>query len=323
MDRGRSSVSDRFERWLRRNGNKWNERPGIQRVGAAACWAAWRMVVLLRHPMARGRRLRVLATACRFEIQRRLSTREFIARLPRGATLICPPWTGSSRAPLCLGIEDFEEQTFLLDTLRSGDVAVDVGAYFGIYTVLMAACGATVHAFEPARRVHEVLMRSINANGFAQPVTVHAIALSDFSGRASFTTELDSGNRLAGRDGTGGPATSEVAVDTLDHWADLHDLTGLFVIKIDAEGADGSVLSGATAVLKKFDPVVIVEYWDDAGALRSLLRSHGLEARRYVPEEHRLVARSDAAGTDGNLIACSAARMEDVQRRLTQRAFDQ
>jgi FkbM family methyltransferase len=266
--------------------------------------------------MARGRRLRVLLIACRFEVQRHLFSREFIATQPRGAKLICPPWTGSSRFPLCLGIVDVEEQTFLLDTLRPGDVAVDVGAFLGIYTVLMAACGATVYAFEPTERVREVLTRSIRANGFTRSVSVSSIALSDFTGRASFTTEFDSGNRLVGGDAAGGSVTSEVAVDTLDHWADLNDLTGLFVVKIDAEGADERVLMGAAAVLERFDPVVIVEYWDGADPLRSLLRSHGYEARRYIPEERRLVARPDAAAPDGNLIACSAERLQDVQRRL-------
>ena len=313
-----TSESGRFERWLRRNGNKWNEKRGMRRAAATACWAVWKLVYLLRHPMARGRRLRVLLIAYRFEVQRRLFSREFTATLPRGATLICPPWTGSSRELLCFGIVDFEEQTFLLDTLGPGDVAVDVGAFLGTYTVLMAACGATGHAFEPTERVCDVLTRSIDANGFAQPVTVNPIALSDFTGRASFTTDFDSGNRLAGGNATDVRATSEVAVDTLDHWADLHDLSGLFVIKIDAEGADESVLLGAAAVLKKFDPVVIVEYWDDAGALQALLRSQGYEACRYVPEERRLVARSDAAGTDGNLVACSAERLKDVQRRLAE-----
>ena len=123
---------------------------------AAASWAGWRTLTLVHNPLAHGRRVRVLATALRFEVQRHGAPRETLVTLPGGGMLYCPSWSGSSRGPICVGLEDVEEQTFLLDTITAGDVALDVGAHLGTYTILMAARGAEVHAFEPAAQVRAV-----------------------------------------------------------------------------------------------------------------------------------------------------------------------
>ena len=308
--------SERLERWLRRNGNKWNERHGLRKAGAMFCWAAWRVLFLLSHPLARRRRMQVLVTVGRWELLRRRAPRDLAVTLPGDGTVICPPWTGSSRGILAVGLEDFAEQMFLLDTLRLDDVALDIGAHLGTYTVVMASRGAAVHAFEPSPRTREILSRTVANNTFSRPVNVHAVALSDFTGHAHFTDGLGSGNHLSEDGGDDPAATVAVDVDTLDHWATTHDLSGLFVIKIDAEGADENVLRGAATVLQRLTPVIIVEFWNDASPLRALLQSHGYETYRYQPRERRLVPLGDVSGTDGNLIACTPARLEDVRQRL-------
>jgi FkbM family methyltransferase len=303
--------------WLRRHGDKWNEQRGIRRLLAVASWAAWRILALVRNPMARDRRLRVLASAVLFEIRRHGAPRETLVTLPGGGMLLCPSWSGSSRGPVCVGLEDVEEQTFLLDTVAAGDVAIDVGAHLGTYTILMAARGAAVHAFEPSTRIRDVLARSIAENNFSQPVTVRASALSNYVGVGSLTSGYDSGNRLADRDAPRTNGGDSVAVDTLDHWAESHDLSGLFVVKVDAEGEDEHVLAGATKTLATHAPVLIVEYWKDNRSMRTFLDAHGYDVYRYLPHERRLVARPpDHDDGDGNLIACTPPRRADIERRL-------
>ena len=284
---------------------------------AMASWASWRVAFLLTHPMARRRRLAVLSTAARWEIMRRRSPRDVAVSLPGGGVLVCPPWTGSSRGPLSIGLEDFPEQTFLLDALAPGDVALDVGAHLGTYSVLMASRGATLHAFEPAPEARAALASTLARNAFTQPVEIHAVALSDFTGHANFALGSDSGNHLSASDtDTSEAETIEVEVDTLDNWATTHDLASLFVLKIDAEGADENVLRGASGVLARCEPVVMVEYWKDPSALKGLLANYGYETYRYDPHERVLVPSQDVSGSDGNLIACTTKRRDDVQGRL-------
>lgn len=63
--------------------------------------------------------------------------------------------------------------------LRSGDVAIDCGANVGIYTIMMAIQGATVHAFEPDPAAHAKL---VEATRDYPSVTVYQAAVTTTPG---------------------------------------------------------------------------------------------------------------------------------------------
>lgn len=68
-------------------------------------------------------------------------------------------------------------------SLGKGDIAIDLGANVGELTELLAANGATVHAFEPEPQTFSILQEKFGA---LHNVHLHNAAVSDFDG----TTEL-------------------------------------------------------------------------------------------------------------------------------------
>ena len=306
----------RIERLLRRAGNRWNERSRALRYACCAAWLSSNLLRLLMHPMSRGRRLGTLRSAVRWELLRHRQAGGLRVSLPFGADMVCPTWHGGSRTVICHGLEDFEEQSLLLDLLRPGDVAIDVGAHHGIYTVTMAAAGAQVHAFEPVPDTRSVLRRNIDVNAFGARVVVNAEALSDHIGSAMITTAFSCGNRLTGSAAVD-ESSIEVEVSTLDAWAATRRPLEVTVLKVDAEGHDEAVLAGARQLLATHEPVLLVEYWAGGHLMRRLLGELGYGVYRYDVATRALTAAPIGVAGDGNFIACTPARLPFVRARLT------
>src|SRR4051812_36357932 len=72
------------------------------------------------------------------------------------------------------GVYEETEARLFEQSIRPGDVVVDVGGHIGYYTLLAArAVGATghVYAFEPERGNFALLAENVAANGYADRVT--------------------------------------------------------------------------------------------------------------------------------------------------------
>ncbi len=147
--------------------------------------------------------------------------------------------------------------------LRPGDVAVDVGAHVGYYTLLMRTLvGDTgfVYAAEPLPQSYSALTNNILINGYSNVVCA-ALAIADRNGRAPF--ELDSRNEgeshLAAAAAGGAPGDSTLMVETatLDAWlGDLECAPRL--LKIDAEGCEARILSGGKSFFRSLLPDAVV-----------------------------------------------------------------
>ncbi len=248
-------------------------------------------------------------------MRRRTAPRDRLVELPGGGKVLCPAWSSGSRGVVAVGLNDYREQMFVLRVLRPGDVVLDIGAHCGIYTALMASRGAVVHAFEPAERARTALRRTVAANAAADRVQVHAVALSDFQGSAYLTDDLDSGNHLVARSDAPPASALPVPVDTLDGWASGSGVTQPWLVKIDAEGADEAVLRGGSGILGSAAPALIVEYWNGGTGLRALLAEQGYQTFRFDVAQNTLEP-FDLGEGDGNLIACTRRRGEQVQERL-------
>ena len=175
---------------------------------------------------------------------------------------------------------------YLIRTIRaSPGLFVDVGANTGFYTLLAAAVSADVRvlAVEPAAAIRTLLEANIAANGFAAQVTVLPMALSSRTGQAPlFIPSQEHGlvetsaslERGFKQDHS---AVEQVPVSTLDalllrRWP----LRRVSVIKIDVEGHDAAVLSGAKWTIRLHRPVVFIEVLpaSDLDAMARLLERH-------------------------------------------------
>jgi FkbM family methyltransferase len=141
--------------------------------------------------------------------------------------------------------------------LREGDIALDIGAYCGAYSILMAArCGqgGQVVAFEPDPYARELLLENIGLNPGIKRPTIENCACSDEIGQATlFSRKGNSQSSLARSAVEFCPThhSEEIRVSTvtLDSYLSERHLSGPRCVKIDAEGAEIRILKGATRVL--------------------------------------------------------------------------
>jgi FkbM family methyltransferase len=166
--------------------------------------------------------------------------------------------------------EDFSLDVFL-QFATAGALVVDVGAHFGIYSLLAARAGANVVAFEPVPENFEVLQRNIALNQLA--VTAHQAAASDRDGLRSFNVAWASDSAsFSTHPNAETIARIEVVTRSLDS---VLGESRVDVLKIDTEGHEIDVIRGAAEVLAANPKVkVLVEFGPDC-----------LGSAGYEPEE--------------------------------------
>lgn len=173
--------------------------------------------------------------------------------------------------------------------LAPGDIAIDVGANLGWYTVLLSRLsepGARIFAFEPDPETYRLLCENLRANS-ACGVTALNLALGETPGTAMLHRYKTSNNGRhtlsAGSDGGGGQC--EVSVQTLDSFCASRGLgaTRVRLLKIDVEGFEYYVVRGATSLLQRCD-CILLEFnrGETANKLLQLLAQIGLTARVFV-----------------------------------------
>ncbi len=155
--------------------------------------------------------------------------------------------------------EDIAMQKFV----KAGDTVYDIGAHFGLYTLLLSRlAGETgkVFAFEPNPELLPSLKLTLEplAN-----VKLYEIALSDREGEAKLFVPEDAS--MAGlTDWTGGVAGNvhnvSCKMQRLDDLIEQDKLPLPDFIKCDVEGAELLVFSGAARSLDRVDaPVILFE----------------------------------------------------------------
>ncbi|HEY5219095.1 MAG TPA: FkbM family methyltransferase [Gemmatimonadaceae bacterium] len=140
--------------------------------------------------------------------------------------------------------------------LHPGDVALDVGANVGAYTVLFGLWvgdAGRVFAFEPAPAAYDGLQRHVALNKLRGRVQTLRVAASDTVGEAEFVSEGSAGtNHLGWNSTTSSPAVIRVATTTIDEICAAQQLRPR-LIKIDVEGAELAVLRGARQTIARMD----------------------------------------------------------------------
>jgi FkbM family methyltransferase len=225
------------------------------------------------------------------------------------------------------------ETRFVQNFLRTGMTVVDVGAHHGLYT-LLASKGVgrrgKVIAFEPSPRERRRLLRHIRVNACSN-VAVEACALGDEVGEANLFVVggwSDWCNSLRPPAVTERTETIRVRVERLDDVLWRQQVDAVDFIKLDAEGAELSVLQGARELLRGASrPVILAEVQD----LRT--QPWGYRARdivQFLVRENYCwfavtangslrPAATDMDTYDANLVAVPAERVDEVQRATAAR----
>jgi FkbM family methyltransferase len=172
-------------------------------------------------------------------------------------------------------------EAYLFELLmQPGMVVIDAGANVGQYALIAAmevGHGGEVHAFEPVPSTFQRLAAHVVENELAARVRVNMTAL--WHRVENLTLHLRS--EMVGNAGAYTIATPSKAVDTvtsvgvrLDDYVAEQGLQRVDFIKMDIEGAEWFALRGATAVISRWRPTMLVEI------NRELCRELGYEPER-------------------------------------------
>lgn len=165
-------------------------------------------------------------------------------------------------------------------TLKRGDLFVDVGAHWGLFTLQAATHPAgeiEVISFEPELVNALILSENVAKNKLLEVVTVIGAACGDRYDLAPLTTNSTMGHSIRGvglpSNAIKGP-TKWVPVVTLDEaLAHLQKrVERRVVLKIDAEGFEPQIIAGARSLLRSGRVALIIWEW---GAAFAEGRAHG------------------------------------------------
>jgi len=197
---------------------------------------------------------------------------------------------GVGRALFWAAAEEYEAETLsvllhLLQEAPANPTIFDVGANTGFYTlaVLAATPDAEVHAFEPVQHIARALSENVSANGFSRQVHIRACAVTEQSGHAALhIPDQTWGNATLSVDGFRGLEghLEQVAAVALDDYASDRGLDHLDLLKIDVEGHEDAVLTGARRLMTEHRPAVLCECLPElnAAAFNDLIVGLGYEA---------------------------------------------
>lgn len=215
-----------------------------------------------------------------------------IAEIPGGARLFVDLADVIIGLNIARGSFEQSETRFVLNTLRSGQNALDIGANVGYFAILFSSCAGPagrVVAFEPFEENVILLERSILENRFEDRVTVRRTAVGSVAGESDLVylphevRPLSTGGAYLAPPGTSPPdfhATRRVPVVPLDG----ENLPRpVHFIKLDVEGSEPAVIRGARRILSEDHPVLLSEV--NPVQLRTV---GGVSPRDFLAEVRRL-----------------------------------
>lgn len=219
----------------------------------------------------------------------------------------------AARAPASFAEVERAERIFYLEILREGMTVFDVGANVGELTLLFsrfAGASGSVHAFEPTGRGFERLeavcraasLRNVRLNRLALAEKEGPLSLHVYDGDyLSWSTRAvrpleDYGIHVEP------PSVEEVPATTLDLYCERHGVAEIDLLKVDVEGAEFQVLSGARRLLdERRVRRVTFEFGQttfDMGnspeLIESYLRDAGYELRNVVAGDPVFPGRESA-----------------------------
>jgi len=201
------------------------------------------------------------------------------------------------------GYSGYEQATvrFFWKLLQSKCCVFDIGANIGYYTLLAASVlegRGEVHAFEPSPGVIEWLSANVRLNSF-QCVSVNQAAVAEADGEMPLFLPSDGAGTNASLVENFTRQDTFVMAKTirLDSYCAKNVTRPIDLIKVDAEGAEISVLRGSGTLLDQWMPDIICEvlppfeneldqFFSDLHYRKFLITDNGLQEKRRLEAHH-------------------------------------
>jgi len=220
------------------------------------------------------------------EILRRLSDKPVFLPIIHGDDTYYLPYTGRNA-----GIEREQSRGLFFEALeleelrkivKPGAHVVDVGANTGNHTVFFAGPmrAASVIPFEPLPAAADVLRATVERNGLRSvDLSRLLIGVSDRAGRAGLVFSERGG---LGATGLQSDPQGDIVVATLDSMLSAP----VELLKIDVEGMEMQVLSGAEETIRRWRPMIFIEVANrNTSAFYSWLKASRYDVARIFTDK--------------------------------------
>jgi len=242
-----------------------------------------------KHPMASKNMNRTMSNFIRWQFGSRILNKPVVWSWIGDTKLIVETGMTGATMNIYCGLHEFYDMAFLLNFLRLEDTFVDIGANVGTYSILASGViGAKSISIEPVPTTFKSLSRNIAVNGISNLVELNCFGVGSIDGtELVFIADQDTTNRVAPSAYTG--KTVKVPIRSVDSL-----LFGLDSImwKIDVEGFEEQVLSGANASLSNKN-LKVIEIEGDSPLIREILIEKGFEICTYNPFTRELIKSKD------------------------------
>jgi FkbM family methyltransferase len=192
---------------------------------------------------------------------------------------------------------------FINNYISPGMKVIDIGAHIGLLSVVIArktGSNGKVYSFEPTPSTHALLKQTIAINGLEAVIQPQTQAVADKKGVTHFyVTDIaaHNSNSLANnKRNYGNEHSIEVPLISVDEFVQEQAIDKIDFIKIDAEGAEFSVLKGLVQTIDRYKPKMILalhpasiaNFGDSLGAIWDFVRQRG----------YKVIYRSDEVDRD-------------------------
>lgn len=183
-----------------------------------------------------------------------------------------------------LGNYEYKQQTLFSKIIKEGSIVYDIGAHVGFHTLLasmLVGSKGRVFAFEPSPRNIYYLKQHLRLNS-CDNVGVIEAAATDKDGIAFFEECIPSS-----LDHLSTKGNLLVKTVSLDNLVLNGKISPPDFIKIDAEGAELLVLSGAKNILVNYSPTIFlaIHIFDFPNQCCTFLRSINYDLQSIVENE--------------------------------------
>ncbi len=249
--------------------------------------------------LVRTNKVKTIIRFIKWQILSRLTNWSFLVPFVNETKLVVNKGMYGATGNVYLGLIEFNDMSFLIHYLRDTDLFIDIGANVGTFSILASGvAGATTIGIEPIPVTYQNYLDNININRLNDKVTALNIGLGSCKEKLQFRTDLGCSNCVTDSiDDT----NVNVDVSTLDEVSRGKIAT---VLKIDVEGYEYKVLSGASSVLNSGKlNIIIIElkghaqnYGVGDDEIHELLLSHGFSPFKYKASNRELIALDNYDG---------------------------
>jgi FkbM family methyltransferase len=142
--------------------------------------------------------------------------------------------------------------------LSNNSVVIDIGANVGNHTVYWGKITKVkkVYAFEPIKTTFNILLKNIEINNLIGKVKIYNVGLGDKTAKGAIKEYYinNIGGTVISEDDDG-----DIELNVLDNFYEIIEEPMIDFVKIDVEGFEKNVISGANNFFYKHRPIVFIE----------------------------------------------------------------